>query len=74
VFIINVKFLYLNALKRNLEIAFLRYSREFVTSVITITEFDCMIYSLQQNLVMLSHIKDLRMMARCMFKRKDRET
>jgi hypothetical protein len=33
--------LYLNARKRNLEIAFLRYSRDFVTSVIVITEFYC---------------------------------
>jgi hypothetical protein len=28
--------------KRNLEIAFLCYSRDFVTSVIVITEFDCL--------------------------------
>jgi hypothetical protein len=41
VFVINVKFLYLNARKRNMEIAFLRYSRDFVTSVIAITELDC---------------------------------
>jgi hypothetical protein len=33
--------LYLNARKRNLEIAFLRYSHDFVTYVIAITEFDC---------------------------------
>jgi hypothetical protein len=37
----NVKFLYLNALKRNLDIAFLRYSRDYVTSVIVVTGFDC---------------------------------
>jgi hypothetical protein len=39
-----VKFLYLNARKRNLETAFLRYSRDFVTSVIAITEFDCTLF------------------------------
>jgi hypothetical protein len=41
VFVINVKFMYLNARKRNLEITFHRYSRDFVTSQIVITEFDC---------------------------------
>jgi hypothetical protein len=41
VFVINVKFLYWNARKRNLEIAFLRYSLDFVTTVVDITEFDC---------------------------------
>jgi hypothetical protein len=37
------KTLYLNARKRNLEVAFLRYSRDFVTSVIVIIEFDCIL-------------------------------
>jgi hypothetical protein len=39
-FVINMKFLYLNARKCDLEIAFLHYSRDFDTSVITLTEFD----------------------------------
>jgi hypothetical protein len=50
VFVINVKFLYLNVRKRNLEIAFLRYSRDFVTSVIIITEFDCTLNSVSGEL------------------------
>jgi hypothetical protein len=41
VFVINVKLLCLNARKRNLEIEFLRYSRDFVSSVIVIIEYDC---------------------------------
>jgi hypothetical protein len=45
VFVINVKFLYLNARKLNLEIAFLRCSRDFVTSMNVITEFDYMFSS-----------------------------